>query len=91
MADQVIATHRRYLYLKYAYNARLGEDDRATVWDAKRRLVPGTTIPVSFPARTALLAAGFLVLEEIEGADETELTTAGLSTLQAAAVVAALE
>jgi hypothetical protein len=43
------------------------------------------------PARGELLAAGYLVVEEIDGADEAELTNAGLSPQQAAAVLAAVE
>jgi hypothetical protein len=43
------------------------------------------------PARGELLAAGYLVVEEVDGADETELTNAGLSPQQAAAVLAAVE
>ena len=90
MADQQVATHRRYAFLRYAYFYRIN-DNMYLAWDGKRRLEPGTAIPTTFPARAALTAAGYLVLEEIEGADTDELTRAGLSTSQAAAVLAAME
>jgi hypothetical protein len=90
MADQQCATHRRYCFLKYKAAWR-DESNVDTAWDAKRRLLPGTTLPTTFPARSLLIAAGYLVLEEVEGADSTELIAAGLTSSQAAAVLAALE
>lgn len=60
-------------------------------WDGIRRGEPGTTLPQNLPARSELLAAGYLVVEEIDGADADELTGAGLSSQQAAAVIAAVE
>lgn len=85
-----LENHRRYCFLKFAYYTRIGDDHRLE-WDGKRKTIAGTDIPASFPARSALLAGGYLVLEELEGTDSTELTRAGLSTSQAAAVLAALE
>jgi hypothetical protein len=82
--------HRRYCFLKYAHYLRI-DDDQYVQWDSKRRTISGIDIPSTFPARTALLAGGYLVLEELEGTDSTELTKAGLSVSQAAAVLAALE
>jgi hypothetical protein len=66
------------------------DDGTDLLWDGKRRQVAGASIPTTFPARTQLLAAGYLVLEELQGANEEELTSAGLSATQAAAVVAAI-
>lgn len=66
------------------------QGDNEAVWDAKRRAISGRSIPASFPARTQLLAAGYLVTEELTGSDTTELTAAGLSSSQAAAVLAAI-
>ena len=66
------------------------QDDNEAVWDTKRRLIAGTSIPTGFPARAQLLAAGYLVTEELDGSDTTELTTAGLTSQQAAAVLAAI-
>ncbi len=60
-------------------------------WDGIRRGLPGTAIPTTFPARAELAAAGYLVVEELDGADTTELTNAGLGPAQAAAVLAAME
>jgi len=69
---------------------KLGRDE-ADVWDSKRRLLPGTPIPATFPAASVLAGAGYLVTEEVTGADTTELINAGLTAAQAAAVLAALE
>ena len=89
MTTQRIATHRRYLFCKYR-RALLDGDD-PSVWDSKRRTVSGTDLPATFPARAALIAAGYLVTEEVTGATATELTKSGLSSAEAAAVVAAME
>jgi hypothetical protein len=83
-------THRRYAFLKMR-RAAVDESPTEMAWDGIRRGEPGTTLPVTVPARAELVAAGYLVLEEVEGADETELTNAGLSPQQAAAVLAAVE
>lgn len=66
------------------------QDDNEAVWDSKRRSISGTSIPTGFPARTELLAAGYLVTEELDGSDTIELTAAGLTSTQAAAVLAAI-
>jgi hypothetical protein len=71
--------------------AAVDESPTEMAWDGIRRGEPGTTLPLTFPARTELLAAGYLVVEEVDGADETELTNAGLSPQQATAVIAATE
>lgn len=84
-----VTNHRRYCFLQYRLNLRL-DDDLEETWDNKRREIAGTAIPVGFPARSALLAAGYLVTEEVDGADETELKAAGLTSSQAAAVLAAI-
>ena len=89
MADERIPSHRRYLFLKYAYSVRF-DDDLWSVWDAKRRAIAGTSIPAAFPAREKLTAAGYLVTEELAGSNASELRRAGLSSSQAAAVLAAI-
>lgn len=84
-----ITNHRRYCFLQYRLNVRL-DDDLEDTWDNKRRAIPGTALPVGFPALGLLLTAGYLVTEELNGADETELKAAGLTSSQAAAVLAAI-
>ena len=87
---QRCATHRRYLFLKYRRDA-LDNEPNYVVWDAKRRTVAGTDLPTTQPARAALIAAGYLVTEEVTGATAKELTESGLTATEAAAVVAAME
>ena len=89
MAD--VGSHRRYCFLKLKRAERDEAYALANAWDGKRRGLPGTALPTTFPALTELGAAGYLVLEEVQGADASELTQAGLSSPQAAAVLAALE
>jgi hypothetical protein len=89
VADRWFDNHRRYCFLRMKAALRI-QDDNEAVWDAKRRIISGTSIPTGFPARTQLLVAGYLVTEELDGSDTTELTTAGLTSQQAAAVLAAI-
>lgn len=92
MADaERIQSHRRYCFLKYHMVRNVVSDDAADVWNTKRRSIAGTDLPATFPALIELSNAGYEVIEEVTGADETELTNAGLSAAQAAAVLAALE
>lgn len=84
-----IRSRRRYLYLEYK-RAFARSDEMESVWNGKRKACEGTTIPDAFPCRAQLLAAGYLALEEIRGADTNELSRAGLSSAQAAAVIAAI-
>lgn len=81
--------HRRYCFLQMKAALSL-RDDIESVWDAKRRSIAGTALPVGFPARALLTAAGYLALEELQGANTTELSRAGLTSQQAAAVLAAI-
>lgn len=86
--NRVCRSHRRYCFLKYR-RATLDDDENATVWDSKRRTISGTTLPTTTPAYSALIAAGYLVTEEVVGATAAELIEGGLSSSEAAAVVAA--
>jgi hypothetical protein len=90
VADESLATHRRYCFLRWAWCAAQA-NDLDPVWDDKRRSIPGTDIPSTFPAYAALTAAGYLVLEELLDVTDSELIKAGLTQQQAAAVIAALE
>lgn len=87
-ADRV-RSHRRYLFLKARALLAAGEPTYS-VFDAKRLDLPGTVLPLTLPYRSAVIAAGYLVLEELQGADAAELTKAGLTPQQAARVVAAV-
>jgi hypothetical protein len=65
-------------------------EEMESVWDGKRKACEGTPIPDAFPYRSQLISHGYLVLEEIRGADARELSRAGLTSAQAAAVLAAI-
>lgn len=88
-SDSWTSNHRRYCFLKMR-RGLLNGDDTDLMWDGKRRAIAGTAIPAEFPARAALLRAGYLVVEELDGANASELQAAGLSSSQSAAVLAAI-
>lgn len=88
-SDSWTSNHRRYCFLKMRRGLRLG-DDTDQLWNGKRQEIPGTELPQNFPARAALLSAGYLVTEELDGANASELQAAGLTSTQAAAVLAAI-
>jgi hypothetical protein len=89
VADLRISNHRRYCFLQYKRGLRF-DDGTDPIWDAKRREIAGTDLPATFPAKSLLNRAGYLVLEELQGANQTELMRAGLSASQAVAALAAI-
>lgn len=83
----VFRSKRRYLFAK-SLKARLEGNEVYLAWDSKRKTMPGTSLPATFPARAALDASGYWALEDLQGASTQELVSAGLTTSQAAAVMA---
>ena len=83
-----IKSVRRYCLHKRRQHAEALDDDD-TVWKAKQEAEPGTALPASFPARAKLVAAGYSTDVDLDGADETELVDAGLTTREAQAALAA--
>jgi len=81
-----VPTPRRY-FLLARQNA--WDEGVAAVWRAKQEAQPGTALPESFPARAALAAAGYTTVEDLDGANESELSGAGLSTREARDVISA--
>lgn len=89
MADPRVLNHRRYCFLKYRHYHEL-DDDLEYLWDGKRKTIPGTDISDVFPGAIELRAAGYEAIEEVQGADEDELTEVGLSNQTIQAVFAAI-
>lgn len=83
-------THRRYLFVKARALRSKGEESIADAFNAKRLAEPGTQLPATFPHRAAVLAAGYLVIEELDGETQSELEASGLTQSQAASVLAAI-
>ena len=82
---------RRY-YLAKRVAARRDDDEALELtWQAKQEAEPGTALAADYPARAALVAAGYTTTEDLDGADADELRAAGLSTRDAEAALAALE
>lgn len=83
-------TLRRF-YLKKRMMARgNGEHALSGLWQGRQEAETGTDLPSDFPSRAALIAAGYPAVQDLEGADASELREwARLSAPAANAVVAA--
>lgn len=82
---------RRHRLLKRLAAGVAGDTALAAVWRAKQEATPATALPVGFPQATALAAAGYSTVEDIDGADADELVAnTSLSTREADAVLTAL-
>lgn len=86
-----IQTPRRYYLLKRRAALAAGEPHLAGFWRAKQEALYWPALPSDFPARAALVAAGYTTVRDLDGADTTELRNLGLTRDQADAVVAAME
>ncbi len=81
---------RRFYLLKRLEAARLGEESLESVWMSKQLAEAGTALAATFPSVTTLASAGYVAVEDVDGATVEELQLAGLSTREADAVLAAL-
>ncbi len=88
-SQQVLTPRRYYLLERLAAYAR---EDFAigAVFRAKQEAEAATVLPVDFPSRALLVAAGYSTVEDINGADLEELLCAQLSTKQAETVLTEL-
>lgn len=86
-----INTARRFYLLKRRAARSLGDKGLEGVWRQKQEAESGTALAATFPARAALVAAGYSTTEDLDGADTDELVAAGIPYHSAAAVIAALE
>ncbi len=86
-----VSSSRRYYLLKRL--AARSNSDRAldAAWHGMQKGVPGTALPLNFPARAELVAAGYSAIEDVFGADVDELLDAGLTRSEATAAIAAAE
>ncbi len=82
---------RRYYLAKRSQARVAGQKGLELTWQGKQEAEPGVALAADFPARSALVAAGYTTTEDLDGADVDELRTAGLSTRDAEAALAALE
>ncbi len=86
-----VATARRWYWLLEQRRAREGFPAAAGIFRGRRLEQPGVRLPRSLPGRARLLAAGVLALEEVLGADPTELAAYGLGPRTVDALINALE
>lgn len=82
----------RRIYLKNRKLSSQGERfAESSVWQAHQEEQPGTPLPGDFPALTTLTVGGYTTVEDLDGADATELAEwARISAPQAKAIFAAL-
>lgn len=84
-----LGTPRRF-YLSKRTEARIFCDDSEFVWKAKQEAQPGTPLPEDFPLASQLAELGYTTREDLDGADEDELTRLGIGSRGARQVLAAL-
>ena len=80
---------RRYYLLKWRGLEDLDEHELALLFKAKQVEIVGTDLPLSFPGRDALIAAGYTAIEDVRGAESEELTELGLTEDDANAAIEA--
>jgi hypothetical protein len=78
---------RRYYLLKRLYAVQ--NDLEENVWVALQEAVAGTTLPATFPHRTALAGHGYSTVDDLDGADSDELVKIGFSSIHAKAIITA--
>lgn len=86
-----INTLRRFYLLKRRKARAYGDKGLEGVWRQKQEAQAGTSLDAAFPARAALVAAGYSTEEDLDGADIDELVEAGIPYHDASAAIAALE
>lgn len=82
---------RRYYLLK-RLSATREDSGLASAWRGLQEREPGTSLPASFPGRESLVAAGYTTIEDVDGADVSELLSnvPGLGRRDAEAALAAV-
>lgn len=81
---------RRFYLLKRLAAHRVTQHELEGMWAAKQLAEPGVELDADFPFRERLVSAGYLTVEDVQGANTEELQQAGLTPREAAAVLAAL-
>lgn len=85
-----VASHRRYLLVK-ALAAAKDDSALALAWRTQQLATAGTALPITFPHHAKLVAAWYETVEDVRGADASELQKyASLARKDAETVVAAI-
>lgn len=84
-----LPTLRRYYLGRRRAALRRGDEGAALAFAALQRRIAWPALPVGFPARNALLDAGYETVRDLDGADEDELLRAGLAAHEATAALTA--
>jgi hypothetical protein len=84
-----VPSPRRYYLAKMRYSLKDGLEVWRE-WQGKQLEQTGTDLASDFPAKTALATAGYVAVEDFDGATPAELVAVGLTTRQATAVLTAI-
>lgn len=82
---------RRFYLLKRRSAILEDDDDTALIWQGKQDEQTGTPLPSDFVLRARLVEAGYSMIEDLDGADESELSAVDFSSREARAVLTAWE
>lgn len=85
----VNSARRFYLLSAQFLEGDINSESLKQVWWGKQEAQPGTPFPATFPFQAELVAAHYKALEDLNGADQQELISAGLAFFKAKAVLAA--
>ena len=83
----VLTTRRYYMLKRLDARARCLEED---AWIEKQSNEPGTAFAPEFPSLATLNAAGYLAVEDVNGAEDNELESLGLNPDEIEDIQAAL-
>jgi hypothetical protein len=81
---------RRYYLLKRLAAAVSNDTALESLWAGKQAAESGTELDATFPYVTRLATAGYVAVEDLDGATVEELQQSGFTSREAAAVLAAL-
>ena len=85
-----IGSVRRYCLHKRRKARETGITALEVVWQAKQEAEPGVALGASFPHLAEITPLGYTTDTDLDGADQAELTSAGLTIRQAQDVLGAL-
>lgn len=89
-AHQVITSPRRYYLLMQRGSVESGVPQLRDVWKGKQLAEPGTPLPDGFPSKARLAAHGYVAIEDLLGADRSELEDLGFGKRDITAILAAV-
>jgi hypothetical protein len=90
MPTRPIADYRRYCLLKGRAAKAREHFAMQQLWQVKQRAEPGDSLPADFPFRDRLVAVGYETIQDLNGADASELEDVCFTARESATIFAAL-